>query len=65
MDNTENYVKMLAEAPRNKWIALSDDESRIVGIGDSMEDAVSAAAEKGIREPVLLKSPIQWGYSVL
>ena len=64
MYNPENYVRMLAEAPRDKWLALSEDESRIVGIGDTMEEAVAAAAKEGVEEPVLLKTPLEWGHRV-
>jgi hypothetical protein len=65
MYNPEQYVSMLKEAPRDKWLALSEDESRIVGVGDTMEEAVSAAAKSGVEEPVLIKSPLEWGQRVL
>jgi hypothetical protein len=61
----EDYARMLAKAPRDGWIALSEDESRVVGTGLTMEDAVSAAAKQGVDEPVLVKSPKEWGYKVL
>jgi hypothetical protein len=56
---------LLSTAPRDKWIALSEDETKIVGVGDTMEEAVTAAAAQGVEEPILLKTPLQWGYSVL
>jgi len=65
MTNPEEYARMLAEAPRDGWIALSEDESRVVGFGPTMEAAVSAAAAKGVDEPVLLVSPKEWGHKVL
>ena len=61
----EEYARMLAQAPRDGWIALSEDESRIVGSGSTMEEAVSAAANQGVDEPVLVKSPKEWGQKVL
>ena len=61
----EDYVRMLAQGPRDGWIALSEDESRIVGSGSTMEEAVSAAAKQGVEEPVLVKSPKEWGQKVL
>jgi len=61
----EDYVQMLAECPRDAWIALSEDESRIVGSGSTMEEAVAAAAKQGVEEPVLIKSPREWGQIVL
>jgi hypothetical protein len=56
---------MLAGAPRDAWIALSEDESRIVGSGPTMQDAISAAAQQGIAEPILMKTPKEWGYTIL
>ncbi len=61
----EEYARMLASAPPDGWIALSEDESRVVGSGPTMEEAVSAAAKHGVAEPVLIKAPREWGYKVL
>ncbi len=61
----ENYARMLAGAPANSWIALSEDESKIVGSGSTMEEAVSVAAKHGVADPILIKAPKEWGYSVL
>jgi hypothetical protein len=56
----EEYAHMLAQIPADKWAALSEDESSIVAIGRTMEEALSAAAEKGVAEPILVKSPEKW-----
>ena len=61
----EEYARMLAAAPADSWIALSEDESKVVGSGPTMEEAVSAAAKHGVAEPILIKAPKEWGYRVL
>ncbi len=61
----EDYARMLAQAPRDGWIALSEDETKVVGCGVTMEQAISEAAEHGVDEPILVKSPKEWGYKVL
>lgn len=61
----EEYARMLAEAPRDKWIALSEDESRIVGVGDTMEEAASKAREHGVADAVLTLTPNEWAPTVL
>ena len=61
----EAYARMLADAPVGGWIALSDDEAKVVGTGPTMEEAVLAAAERGVAEPVLIKAPKEWGYRSL
>ncbi len=60
----EEYAHMLAETPPNQWVALSEDESRIVATGRTMEEAVSAAAANGVEEPILIKNPNKWGHMV-
>jgi len=61
----EEYASMLAKAPRDGWVALSEDESRVVGSGATMEEAVCAASKQGEQEPVLVKTPKEWGQHVL
>jgi hypothetical protein len=61
----EEYVRMLAEAPRNRWIALSEDESRIVAVGDTMEEATLKAEERGVSDPILALTPNEWNPVVM
>ncbi len=51
---------LLRNAPRNCWLALSDDESRIVGRGESVAGAVEEARKAGVEDPVLVWSPKTW-----
>jgi len=55
-----NMAKLLADAPREQWIALSADESRIVGTGRTLEEALGEATKQGIAEPVMMWSPKVW-----
>lgn len=50
----------LRSAPRNCWLALNSDQSQIVGHGETMEQATSAAQQNGVSEPVLIWSPDKW-----
>lgn len=52
--------ELLRNAPRNCWLALSDDESRIVGRGESIADAVEEARKAGVEDPVIVWSPKTW-----
>lgn len=65
MDKPKNLATLLADAPRDKWLALSDDETRVVGAGDTVEAAVSQAAQNGVADPILVLAPPQWGFTVL
>jgi hypothetical protein len=50
----------LKSAPLDSWVALSEDESRIVAVGASYEEAVKNSESAGVMDPVLLKTPKVW-----
>ena len=52
--------KVLEKAPRDCWLALSADESRVVGRGEDIIEAVKDAAENGENDPVLILAPKEW-----
>ena len=60
----EERVRILRDARPNSWIALSADESHLVGRGDTYAEAVAAAKEKGEADPVILKTPDDWSPKV-
>jgi len=53
-------IEILLNAAPNSWIALSGDESAVVGRGASYEDAVKMAEEAGESDPILIKTPEDW-----
>jgi len=58
----ENEVRLnlLRSAPLDAWIALSQDESRIVATADDYDEAARKAEEAGETDPVILKTPPVW-----
>ena len=48
---------VLKNAPAGEWIALSLDETRIVGHGETIEEAVKAAKEAREDRHILIKMP--------
>ncbi len=58
----ENRVRLelLRSAPLNKWIALSEDESKIVAIGETYSEVSERSDHAGVADPVILKTPQQW-----
>ena len=58
----ENEVRLnlLRPAPLDAWIALSQDESRIVATADDYDEAARKAEEAGETDPVILKTPPVW-----
>jgi hypothetical protein len=53
-------IEALRVAPPDAWIALSEDESRIVATGSTYEEVVQKSQEAGVEEPVLIKTPHDW-----
>ena len=50
---------VLRDAPPGAWVALSRDETRLLGTGDTMMVASLQAQLKGERYPVLIKMPLE------
>ena len=50
----------LKSAPLDSWVALSEDESKIVAIGNSYSEVVSKSEDAGVSDPVVLKTPKSW-----
>jgi len=61
----ETRIDVLRKAPANSWVAFSEDESSLVAYGATYDEAVAAAEEKGVSEPVLVKVPENWSDRVL
>jgi predicted RNase H-like HicB family nuclease len=60
MMTDEERVRILSEAKLNSWVAFSSDESKLVGRGDSYEQAVEDAQKHGESDPLLIKIPDNW-----
>ena len=60
MPASEQRLQLLRDAKPNSWIALSDDESAVVGTGSTYAEAVEDAARNGEIDPVLIKTPTDW-----
>jgi len=67
MDSTRiiDLSVVLANAPRECWLALNEDESRILGRGETIKDAVEEARKAGVEDPIIIWSPKSWTPRVL
>lgn len=50
----------LLKAPRDRWVALSVDETSVVAVGETFEEAATLAAERGESDPLIVKTPAVW-----
>jgi hypothetical protein len=53
-------LEALKSAPLDSWVALSEDETKIVAVGSSYEEAVRRSEQAGVSDPVLVKTPRVW-----
>ena len=52
-----DMTTLLRNAPADKWIALSGDQTRIVGDGDTPAEAIKAAELNGEMDVFVMKVP--------
>ncbi|MGC2110480.1 MAG: hypothetical protein WA655_13240 [Candidatus Korobacteraceae bacterium] len=57
---SDRRLELLRSAPLDSWIALSEDESRLVAVGATYEEAVTNSEKEGVTDPLLIKTPKSW-----
>ena len=53
-------MEALGSAPLDAWIALAEDESRVVATGATYEEVVRKSDEAGVQDPLIVKTPKSW-----
>jgi hypothetical protein len=56
----ESRLDALRSAPLDSWVALSDDESRIVAVGKTYDEAIRGSESAGVHDPLIVKTPAKW-----
>ena len=62
--NTIDLTELL-EPYLNQWVALSSDQTRVAGSGDTPASAIEDAIRKGENHPILMFAPAISGPHVL
>jgi hypothetical protein len=57
LEQNYNLSGILALAPRDSWVALNAEKTKIVGTGKDLKTAVSEALSNGASDPVLIWCP--------
>lgn len=68
MEKSSIKVKDLSkilEPYSDEWVALSEDEERVVGSGKTIKEVLREAKEKGENAPIITKVPKEYGNYVL
>jgi Family of unknown function (DUF5678) len=50
----------LRSAPLNSWVALSEDETRVIATGATYEEVSKRLDEAGEENAVIIKTPESW-----
>ena len=53
----KDFTKIVEEY-KGKWVALTEDEERVISFGESAKETLDKAKEKGEKEPILFKVPL-------
>ena len=59
-ENESRRLELLRSAPMNSWLALSEDETRIVAIGKTFMEAEAIAKQSGETNFVITRTPDKW-----
>ena len=62
---TTNFSTVLGSAARDCWLALTEDESSVVGRGETPAEAIREAESVGVKDPILIWAPKKWEARVL
>ncbi len=53
----KDFSSLLAGIPKGAWVALSNDESRVVTYAAELQEVLQKAKELGEQNPVILRVP--------
>ncbi len=62
-ENTD--LREILKGYSNKWIALSADSSKVIGVADNPEEALKQAHMNKEQSPILTKTPKNYGTFIL
>lgn len=60
VQETTDYSELLLKAPRECWLALNVERTRVVGTGKTMQEAFDEALRNGVEDPFLVWAPKIW-----
>lgn len=53
----KDISKLLATVPKGAWVALSNDEGRVVAYAADLQEAIQKARAAGENDPVVIRVP--------
>ena len=53
-------LEALRSAPLDSWVALSEDESKVIATGATYSEAAENSERAGVEDPIIVKIPASW-----
>lgn len=53
----KDFSNLLADVPKGAWVALSNDESRVITYAAELQQVLQKAKELGEQNPIILRVP--------
>ena len=57
--------KILWEAKPKTWVAFNENETQLVGQGQTIDEALETAKRNGCDDPILWRIPVDWSPRIL
>jgi hypothetical protein len=57
MLEVKNISKLLADLPKGAWVAISNDEDRVIAYGTELPGVLKKAKEAGEQDPIVTRVP--------
>jgi len=57
MPTVKDLSKLLAGIPKGSWVALSNDEERVIATAATLEQVLAEANKAGENRPVVIRVP--------
>lgn len=52
-----HLTELLKNVPSGAWVAISEDEEKVVAYGPEMQQVIATAHGKGVKQPLIVKAP--------
>jgi hypothetical protein len=56
----DRRLELLRSAPLNSWIAISEDETKIIAVAETYGEVAAKCEDAGVGDPTIIKTPAQW-----
>jgi hypothetical protein len=65
MLGAKDISRLLKDVPKGAWVALSNDEERVVAHAPELEEALNKARDAGESDPVVTRVPQHGPYVLI